>query len=109
MDPEPAHSPGSPPTALPSVTARILGFVAILASGAVAGFIGYAFTDLQCHGSCATSDSIGGLVGAIIGAAGVAVVVVLALRAMGEWKTIQRRPTGPDRPAIPAAKRPRVR
>ena len=101
--------PGNPPTALPSVTARVLGFVAIVLSGVVAGFIGYAFTDLQCHGACTTSDSIGGLVGAVIGAAGVAVVVVLALRAMGEWKTIQRRPTGPDRPAVPASKRPRVR
>jgi hypothetical protein len=101
---------GGPPTALPSVTARVLGFAAILVSGAVGGFIGYAFTDLQCHsGSCATPDAIGGLVGAIIGAIGVAVVVVLALRAMGEWKTIQQRPAGPDRPALPPTKRPRVR
>jgi hypothetical protein len=98
-----------PPTALPSVTARVLGFFAIVVSGAIGGFIGYAFTDLQCQGSCATPDAIGGLVGAVIGAAGVAVVVVLALRAMGEWKTIQHRPTGPDRPALPPTKRPRVR
>ena len=70
-------------------------------SGAIGGFIGYAFTDLQCHGVCATPDALGGLVGALIGAVGVAVVVVLALRAMGEWKTIQHRPTGPDRPALP--------
>jgi hypothetical protein len=113
-DPEdpasPATAEGGPPTALPSVTARALGFGAILLSGAIGGFIGYAFTDLQCHShSCATPDAIGGLIGAVIGAVGVAVVVVLALRAMGEWKTIQHRPTGPDRPSLPPTKRPRVR
>jgi len=99
----------APPTALPSVAARVLGFVAIIAAGAAGAFIGYAFTDLQCHGSCATPDAIGALVGALVGAIGVAVVVVLALRAMGEWRTIQQRPTGPDRPALPPTKRPRVR
>jgi uncharacterized membrane protein YeaQ/YmgE (transglycosylase-associated protein family) len=103
----PADAP--PPTALPSVTARALGFVAIVVSGAVGAFIGWGFTDLQCHGDCSTPDAIGALVGAVIGAGGVAVVVVLALRAMGEWNTIQRRPTGPARPAIPPSKRPRVR
>jgi uncharacterized membrane protein YeaQ/YmgE (transglycosylase-associated protein family) len=105
IDPDPA----GPPTALPSVGARVLGFVAIIAAGAIGAFIGYAFTDLQCHGACATPDAIGGLVGALIGAIGVAVVVVLALRAMGEWKNIQCRPTGPDRPAVEPSKRPRVR
>jgi uncharacterized membrane protein YeaQ/YmgE (transglycosylase-associated protein family) len=98
-----------PPTALPSVTARALGFVAIVVSGAIGAFIGWGFTDLQCRGDCGTPDAIGALVGALIGAGGVAVVVVLALRAMGEWRTVQRRPTGPERPAIPPAKRPRVR
>jgi hypothetical protein len=112
-DPGPSNAsdgPGAnPPTALPSVTARVLGFLAIVASGAVGAFIGYAFTNLQCSGACSTPDALGGLVGALIGACGVAVVVVLALRAMGEWKTIQHRPTGPDRPALPPTKRPRVR
>ncbi len=112
--PAPATPPssdegGTPPTALPSVTARVLGFVAIVASGLAGAFIGYAFTDLQCTGSCATPDALGGLVGALIGAVGVAVVVVLALRAMGEWKSVQHRNTGPDRPALPPTKRPRVR
>jgi hypothetical protein len=103
--------PGEPvPTALPSVTARVLGFVAILVSGAVGAFIGYGFTDLQCRVGCSpTADATGALVGAVIGAVGVAIVVVLALRAMGEWNSIQRRPSGPDRPATAPAKRPRVR
>ncbi len=105
----PDNTQGAPPTALPSVTARVLGFAAIVASGAIGAFIGYAFTDLQCTGDCATPDALGGLIGALAGAIGVAVVVVLALRAMGEWKTIQHRPTGPDRPALAPEKRPRVR
>jgi len=109
--PEPmtTGSPTVPPTALPSVTARVLGFLAIVVAGAVGAFIGYGFTDLQCRGDCATPDAIGAIVGAVVGAVGVAIVVVLALRAMGEWQSIPRRPTGPDRPATPPAKRPRVR
>jgi hypothetical protein len=112
-DPPPDRPrPGAPeaaPTALPSVGARVLGFLAIVASGAIGAFIGYGFTDLQCTGDCATPDALGALVGAVIGAGGVAIVVVLALRAMGEWRSIQRRPTGPDRPATAPTKRPRVR
>ena len=42
------------PTALPSVTARALGFVAIVASGAIGAFISWGFTDLQCQGDCTT-------------------------------------------------------
>jgi hypothetical protein len=99
----------TPPTALPSVTARVLGFLAIVVAGAIGAFIGYGFTDLQCHGDCATPDALGALVGAAIGAVGVAIVVILALRAMGEWQSVQRRPTGPDRPATAPTKRPRVR
>ena len=36
------------PTALPSVAARVLAFVAIVIGGLCGGLIGYAFTDLQC-------------------------------------------------------------
>ena len=99
----------SPPTALPSVTARLLGFVAIVASGALGAFIGYGFTDLQNPHGSATASAIGALIGAVIGAGGVAVVVVLALRARGEWQSLPRRATGPARPATAPAKRPRVR
>lgn len=74
---------------VPSTTARIIGFVAILAAGAAGGFIGYAVTDLQCTGDCTTARGIGGLVGAVFCAVGVAIVVQLALRAMNEWRTIQ--------------------
>ena len=77
------------PSALPSRGARFLAFAAILTGGVCGGLIGFSITRLQCAGDCSTNKSLGGLVGAVLGAAGVAVVAVLALRAMGEWKTIQ--------------------
>jgi hypothetical protein len=84
-------------SALPSTTARLLAFAAILVGGLCGGLIGYAVTDLQCSGSCTTSKGIGGVTGAVVGAVGVAVIAVLALRAMGEWKTIQAREPRPRR------------
>jgi hypothetical protein len=85
------------PSALPSTAARVLAFVAILVGGLCGGLIGWAFVDLQCTGDCGTASGAAGLVGALVGAGGVAVVAVLALRAMGEWRTIQHgRPGKPD-------------
>jgi hypothetical protein len=83
------------PSALPSTTARVLAFVSILVGGLCGGLIGWAFVDLTV-----TSDDSGvlaglaGLGGAVVGALGVAVVATLALRAMGEWRTIQHRQEG---------------
>lgn len=101
------------PTALPSVAARGLAFLAILLGGLCGGLIGYAITDLQCgtpevtvelsadgtpiegaappddstdEGGCRTAAAAGGLIGAVVGAGGVAVVSVLVLRAMAEWR-----------------------
>jgi hypothetical protein len=45
---------------------------------------------------------LAGLGGAVVGALGVAVVATLALRAMGEWRTIQHRQEGaPPSPSQP--------
>lgn len=102
------------PTALPSVAARALAFIAIILGGLCGGLIGYAITDLQCGtpeaaveldaggkpidgaavperdpndaAGCRTLAAVGGLVGAVVGAGGVAVVSVLVLRAMAEWR-----------------------
>ena len=82
------------PSALPSRGARFLAFAAILVGGLCGGLIGFSVTRLQCAGDCTTNKSLGGLVGAVLGAAGVAVIAVLALRAMGEWKTIQDQAPG---------------
>ena len=78
-----------PLSALPSVQARVLAFAAIIVAGVCGALIGWSFVDLQCHGNCTVSDGTGSVVGAIIAASGVAVVAVLVLRAMGEWKTIK--------------------
>jgi hypothetical protein len=78
-----------PISALPSVQARLLAFAAILLGGACGAVIGYAFTDIQCHGNCATPDGIGAVVGGLVGAIGVAVVAVVTLRALGEWRRIK--------------------
>jgi hypothetical protein len=79
------------PSALPSTTARVVAFVSILVGGLCGGLIGWAFVDLQCTGDCGVVAGAAGLLGAVMGAGGVAVVAVLALRAMGEWRTIQHR------------------
>lgn len=93
----PAPDDGYAPSALPSATARALAFVSILVGGLCGGLIGWAFVDLQCEDDCSLLAGLFGLLGAIIGAGGVAVVAVLALRAMGEWRTVQHRQPGkPD-------------
>jgi len=104
--------PPGPRTALPSVGARVLAFAAILLAGAAGGFIGYAFADLQCHdGDCTLQTGLGAVVGAVIAAGGTAVVVVLTLRAMGEWRTIQANqpPASARAPEGGVRKPPRVR
>ncbi len=78
-------------SALPSRLARALGVLAILVAGGAGGLIGWALVDVQCSGDCSTATSAGGLIGALAAAAGTAVVVVLVLRAMGEWRELQDR------------------
>lgn len=90
----PEVTPGrtnGPDSALPSVGARVAAFVAVLAGGAGGAIIGYAFATLQCapHQSCTTSRSLLLWVGSLLGAGGVAVISVLTLRALGEWRSIR--------------------
>jgi len=89
-DPDPRDLPlSSGPSALPSRTARLLAFVAIIVAGVCGGLIGYSVVNVSCHGSCTTPEGGGALIGAVLAAGGVAVVAVLVLRAMGEWRRIQ--------------------
>lgn len=93
------------PTALPSVTARWLAFLAIVICGLCGGLIGWAVTDLQCgndddpreaaaagrdpeegEDGCQAWSGAGALVGGAFAAGGTAVVSVLVLRAMAEWR-----------------------
>ena len=76
-------------SALPSVRARVLAFLAIVIAGGSGALIGYSYAHITCHGACGTPEGIGAVVGGAVAAAGVAVVAVLVLRAMGEWRRIQ--------------------
>ena len=118
----------SPVSALPSPAARLLAFVAILIAGVCGGLIGWSVTDLQCgddrvveipagqpagetatttttlaeddddDSGCAVAAGLGGLVGAAIGAGGTAVIAVLVLRAMGEWRRTLDEQDAPPEP-----------
>ncbi|MCU1352871.1 MAG: hypothetical protein JWM05_2080 [Acidimicrobiales bacterium] len=109
MAAEQPPTPDRPPiapgvtSALPSRGARVLAFAAIVVAGLCGGMIGYAVADLQCTGSCGLQKGLGGLAGALFASGGVAVVAVLVLRAMGEWRIIQE--TG-DPTAARRARRP---
>ncbi len=88
VDPSGADDRSGALSALPSAGSRALAFSAILIGGLCGGLIGYGFVDLQCTGDCGTAAAIGALIGAIVAAAGTAVIAVLVLRAMGEWRQI---------------------
>ncbi len=80
-----------PISALPSVQARILAFAAIVVAGVSGGLIGFSAVKVGCQRNCATPEGVGGVVGAVMAAGGVAVIAVLVLRAMGEWRTIKEK------------------
>jgi hypothetical protein len=76
-------------SALPSPFARAVAFASIVLAGLCGALIGWAFVDLQCEGDCTTPGGIGALIGGVSAAVGVAVIAVLTLRAMAEWKRIK--------------------
>lgn len=78
-----------PLTALPSPFARAVAFTAILVAGVFGALIGYAVVDIQREGTAGVPEGIGAVVGGLFAAGGVAVLAVLALRAMGEWRTLE--------------------
>ena len=84
-------SESRPLSAIPPVAARVIAFIVILLGGLAGGLIGFALVDLQCEGDCAVPRGIGLLVGAVLCAGGMAIVSILALRAMGEWREISDR------------------
>ena len=66
--------------------ARALAFIAILIGGLAGALIGYALVDVQTDNASGLLLGIGILLGAVLSAAGTAVVAVLVLRALGEWR-----------------------
>lgn len=75
-----------PLSALPSRAARVVAFASVLVAGLAGGTIGFALVDVQCTGECAVPSGVGMLIGSVSFAAGMSVVAVLGLRAMGEWR-----------------------
>jgi hypothetical protein len=59
----------------------------VVIGGAAGGLIGYGFVDLQSDSD--TWPAVGALVGALVFAAGTAVLAVLVMRAMGEWRQMR--------------------
>jgi hypothetical protein len=78
-------------SALPSVAARVIAFVAICVSGLAGALIGSSLVSLQCEGDCGLAIGLGILAGAVIAAGGMAIVAVLVMRALGEWREIEDR------------------
>lgn len=98
------------PSAAPPTSARVLAVVAIVVAGICGGLIGYGVVDLQASADAGPDADgggglalvVGGVVGAVLAAAGVAVVAVLVLRAMTEWKTIEERARAEGREPPPS-------
>ena len=86
------RAPERPISALPSPVARGIAFGSILLAGVLGALIGHGFMRLQCKDGCGAGPAIGAVIGAIFFAAGTAVVAVLSLRAMGEWRRIDLDP-----------------
>lgn len=95
-------------TALPSVGARVFAFICIALAGTAGAIIGYAFVDLQCRGNCTVQTGLATLIGGIVAAIGTAIVVVLTLRAMGEWKTVKSVGCAPSEVDSDSQQQPRV-
>ncbi len=81
-------SKNQPPlrSAKPSRLAQVMAFLAICVAGAGGGIIGYAYQDIQCDSNCGIRLGLYALGGAVVASVGVAIIVVLVLRAMEEWQ-----------------------
>ena len=82
-----APSDAAPPM-LPSRSAFLLAFSAVVLAGLFGGIIGFGVADVGSQSDAARL--LGTFLGAMIGAAGVGIVAVLVLRAMSEWNRHSR-------------------
>ena len=83
MDDAPVTS-DSPPVSRAAVVAA---FLAVVMGGLSGAAIGFALVAIDCVGNCGTPKGVGAVLGGLLGAVGVAVVAVLVLRAMAEWRS----------------------
>lgn len=95
----PAHPSPEPERAVVAaglpIAARLLVVAAVVVAGACGALIGWAVVDLQCDGACGGPSTVGALVGALLAAAGTAVIAVLAVHAMAEWRQQEGRRRAP--------------
>ena len=82
-----------PLSALPSPLARGIAFASILIGGLAGAVIGFALVDIQYSGDADWPRGLGIVLGATVAAGGTAIVAVLVLRALGEWRDINDRRT----------------
>ena len=61
-------------------------FLAIVLAGLSGAAIGYGLVGVGCTADCSTVSGVGALVGGLLAAGGVAIVAVLLLRSMAEWR-----------------------
>jgi hypothetical protein len=83
--PEPTEDPGAHPYAASRGT-LIGAFVAVVVAGLSGAAIGFGLVGIGCTGDCGTVSGVGALLGGLVAAGGVAIVAVLLLRSMAEWK-----------------------
>lgn len=63
--------------------------IPVLAAAVVGWWVGTRFAGVGCDGGgCAGAEIAGGIIGALIGAGGVLVVAVLAVRSLAEWAAL---------------------
>ena len=86
MEPQPGSEPPEEHPYAASRGALIGAFVAVVVAGLSGAAIGYGLVGIGCRGDCGTVSGIGALLGGLVAAGGVAIVAVLLLRSMAEWK-----------------------
>jgi hypothetical protein len=96
VEPTPIRRSDGPPDEHPYAASRgvLFGaFVAVVVAGLSGAAIGFGLVDIGCSGDCGTVAGLGALFGGLVAAGGVAIVAVLLLRSMAEWKAggIRRR------------------
>jgi hypothetical protein len=72
------------------VRARVLAFAGVFLGGLGGAIVGYSFATLQCAtDGCTLSRGLLLWGGSVVGALGAAVVAMLTLRALGEWRSVR--------------------
>lgn len=77
-------------SALPSVAARVLAFVSILLGGGLGGLLTYGVMKVWTGRTSGAFIGVWIIIGAVGCAFGVGVLATLVLRAMGEWRSLNR-------------------